>query len=100
MDQNVRISTEVYDKFNIDKANLRYDKFITGSDQVFNFACTDFDKTYFLQFVKNCDNKLSYAASFGMKEIPDSYVNDYKSLLSTFSELSIRENAGQQIVKN
>ena len=37
--------------FNIDKANLRYDKFITGSDQVFNFACTDFDKTYFLQFV-------------------------------------------------
>ena len=99
LDQNVRISTEVYDKFNIDKANLRYDKFITGSDQVFNFACTDFDKTYFLQFVKNCDNKLSYAASFGMKEIPDSYVNDYKSLLSTFSELSIRENAGQQIVK-
>lgn len=84
LDQNVRISTEVYDKFNIDKANLRYDKFITGSDQVFNFACTDFDKTYFLQFVKNCDNKLSYAASFGMKEIPDSYVNDYKSLLSTF----------------
>ena len=99
LDQNVRISTEVYDKFNIDKANLRYDKFITGSDQVFNFACTDFDKTYFLQFVKNCDNKLSYAASFGMKEIPDSYVNDYKSMLSTFSELSIRENAGQQIVK-
>ncbi|RGF78459.1 polysaccharide pyruvyl transferase family protein [Ruminococcus sp. OF03-6AA] len=99
LNQNVRISTEVYDKFNIDKANLRYDKFITGSDQVFNFACTDFDKTYFLQFVKNCDNKLSYAASFGMKEIPDSYVNDYKSLLSTFSELSIRENAGQQIVK-
>ena len=45
------------------------------------------------------NNKLSYAASFGMKEIPDSYVNDYKSLLSTFSELSIRENAGQQIVK-
>ena len=99
LNQNVRISTEVYDKFNIDKANLRYDKFITGSDQVFNFACTDFDKTYFLQFVKNCDNKLSYAASFGMKEIPDGYVNDYKSLLSTFSELSIRENAGQQIVK-
>ena len=54
---------------------------------------------HILQFVKNCDNKLSYAASFGMKEIPDSYVNDYKSLLSTFSELSIRENAGQQIVK-
>ena len=99
LDQNVRMSTEVYDKFNIDKANLRYDKFITGSDQVFNFACSNFDKTYFLQFVKNCDNKLSYAASFGMKEIPDSYVKDYKSLLSTFSELSIRENAGQQIVK-
>ena len=43
--------------------DYRYDKVITGSDQVFNFACTDFDKTYFLQFVKNCDNKLSYVVT-------------------------------------
>lgn len=99
LNQNVRISSEVYNKSNIDKSNLIYDKFITGSDQVFNYACSNFDKTYFLDFVNKSENKISYAASFGMKKVPDVYENEYKDLLSSFSSLSIRENAGQEIVK-
>ena len=44
-----------------------------------------FDKNYFLEFVKNYDKKYSYAASFGMKEVPCEYAEEYKKLLSTFS---------------
>ena len=70
LDQNVKISSKIYDKSNIGESNNEYDKFITGSDQVFNYACSQFDKNYFLEFVKNYDKKYSYAASFGMKEVP------------------------------
>lgn len=100
LNHNVRISTKVYDKTNIIESNAQYDKFITGSDQVFNYACSQFDKNYFLDFVKNVEKKFSYAASFGMKIIPEQYIVEYKRLLSTFSELSIRETTGQNIVKN
>lgn len=35
-----------------------------------------------------------------MQSVPGEYVEEYKRLLSTFYELSIRETDGQQIVKN
>lgn len=97
--QNVKISSTVYNDRNIGDANKVYDKFITGSDQVFNYACSRFDKNYFLEFVQKPEKKLSYAASFGMKKIPDKYEEEYKRLLSSFYELSIRETDGQHIVK-
>lgn len=98
--QNVNMSSEIYKQSNISEANSKYDRFITGSDQVFNYACSNFDKNYFLNFVQNSEKKFSYAASFGMKKVPEKYVNDYKKLLSSFHELSIRETDGQNIVKD
>ena len=53
-----------------------------------------------MNFVQNSEKKFSYAASFGMKKVPEKYVNDYKKLLSSFHELSIRETDGQNIVKD
>lgn len=100
LDQNVNMSSKNYEKSNIDEANSKYDKFITGSDQVFNYACSKFDKNYFLDFVQDSDKKLSYAASFGMKQVPNEYVEEYRKLLLTFHELSIREIDGQKIVRN
>ena len=100
LENNVNISKQVYDKSNIKDANKVYDKFITGSDQVFNFACSKFDKNYFLDFVDDASKKYSYAASFGMKEVPEEYKDEYKRMLSSFNELSIRETAGQKIVKD
>ncbi len=95
----VNVSKKIYDKSNIGEANQVYDKFITGSDQVFNFACSNFDKNYFLEFVTDASKKYSYAASFGRKDIPSNFQKDYKKLLSDFQDLSIRETAGQKIVE-
>lgn len=96
----IQLSKIVYNKDNIVKSNQKYDKFITGSDQVFNFACSGFDKNYFLDFVEESKKKYSYAASFGMKKIPLNLEKDYKQLLKKFNRLSIRETTGQEIVKN
>lgn len=100
LSNNVRLSKKVYTKENIKEANKIYDKFITGSDQVFNFACSKFDTSYFLDFVEKPNKKLSYAASFGMKNVPKEYQVKYQELLSSFDDLSIREKDGQKIVKD
>ena len=75
------------------------DIFITGSDQVWNYRATDFDKTYFLDFVKDNKNKNSYAASFGISSIEAEYVPEYKRLLENFNNISVREDTGEKIVK-
>ena len=74
------------------------DIFITGSDQVWNWRASDFDKHYFLDFVSKSKNKNSYAASFGLSEIEEKYILEYKDLLSDFNNISVREKTGQQLV--
>ena len=85
----------INDKPIIDKAF-----YITGSDQVWNYDCSDFDKTYFLDFVKDNSLKNSYSASFGFDAIPTKYVQDYKKLLENYNLISVRESKGAEIVKD
>lgn len=96
----LQISKERYDQKNIWLANEHYDLFITGSDQVFNYTNTNFDKTYFLDFVNNADKKFSYAGSFGISSIPKDYEDEYRKLLTDFSRLSFREKTGVDIYRN
>lgn len=99
-EKNIRLSKEKYTKENISNANDIYDLFISGSDQVFNFKCSNNDKNYFLDFVTDNKKKNSYAASFGFDKIPDEHVEEYKRLLSTFNNISVREEQGVKIVKD
>lgn len=83
----------------LNELNELYDIFITGSDQVWSNSCADFDKTYFLDFVNNKEKKNSYAASFGMKEIPPLQNEEYKKLLNDFNKISVREERGKEIIE-
>lgn len=90
----------ISDKFNkntIDNCNELYSKFITGSDQVFNYTNTNFDKVFFLDFVNKIEKKYSYAASFGISEIPLEFYDDYQKLLKNFNMISFREKTGTEI---
>lgn len=79
--------------------NNRYDMFITGSDQVWNYELTGLDKAYFLDFVENDKKKKCYAASFGIEKIPEFYKDKYRKLLKCFSTILIREKTGAKIIK-
>lgn len=88
----------------IDKENLEiiadeYDKIITGSDQVWNYNLTASDGAYFLDFVQNSHKKLSYAASFGIGEIPVNKFAWYKDKLADFGHISVREKKGVELAK-
>lgn len=84
-------------KEDIEQANDQYDAFITGSDQVWNYNHTAFDKTYFLDFVHDRSRKFSYAASFGFSELAQEYILPYRELLEDFSGISVREASGAKL---
>jgi hypothetical protein len=75
----------------------QYDAFISGSDQIWNVTCADFDDSYLLDFVKE-KKKIAYAPSFGAKNITK-YSNDiskHKALLEQYSAISSREKNGKK----
>ncbi|WP_152657617.1 polysaccharide pyruvyl transferase family protein [Oceanobacillus sp. CFH 90083] len=76
----------------------RYDYFVTGSDQVWNPNLRDGSPIDFLTFAPS-EKRISYAASFGISEVPEEYSKNYQLWLSEMAHISVREKAGADIVK-
>lgn len=83
-----------------------FDFFVAGSDQIWNYLLPgrfqSFEKhswDYFLEFA-NYDQRVSYAASFGISKIPDDKRAMYTKRLCGFKYLSIREEEGAELVKS
>jgi len=89
---------EGYTKQTISQVNGQYDRFFTGSDQVWNPAAHDFDQNYYLDFVNNKEKKYSYAASFGVSKLENDYEAQVGKLLDEFTCCSVREEQGAKIV--
>lgn len=77
-----------------------YDLFSVGSDQVWNSYFFDFIPMYLLDFVDDSSKKIAYAASFGVNDVSDKYVDLFKSCLMDFKFISVRENTGRDIINN
>lgn len=83
----------------IDK--LDYDIIITGSDQVWNDRCAEFDPIYFLDFpAASKVKKYSYAASFNLNKIPFDKIEEYSRRLKGYASYSVRESVGQILLKD
>ena len=76
-----------------------YDAFIAGSDQVWNDSITNLDPSFYFDFLKSPEKKMSYAASFGFECIPNSLQSKYKALLKDFSNFNMREESGVKIIE-
>lgn len=76
----------------------KYDFFVVGSDQVWNPHYIASSSIYFLTFAPR-EKRIAYAPSFGVSEIPFEDKENYKKWLSEMSFLSVREQAGADIVK-
>lgn len=78
---------------------LNYSGIILGSDQVWHPA--NLEMNYFtLNFVPEDMTKIAYAPSFGVSSIPEKQLERTKRYLSRINFLSVREKAGQKIIKN
>lgn len=96
--KKLRYSQPVYRK-NLQDVSGKYDLYIAGSDQIWDYKLTNFDTTYFLDFVKPGKKKYSYAASIGENLPPAEYQQAYSELLSDFDEILVREDYGAKIVQ-
>lgn len=86
-----------YTKETLYEVNSKYDYFITGSDQVWNFDW--YNPNMFLAFVKSDGIKISYAASLGRNDLSRKEKELLKSHLKDFKAVSVREPESVEIVK-
>lgn len=82
----------------LEALNGRYDRFLTGSDQVFNHKLTGMDGTYMLDFVKDKSKCHSYAASLGLAELEPEVQEQYRAWLSEFASLTVREQTAAEVL--
>jgi len=76
-----------------------YDYLIVGSDQVWNpYNIIHAEDAFFLTFVEPA-KRISYAASFGITDLPDYFKEMIAPWLSEMKAISVRENTGAKIVK-
>lgn len=88
-----------FNEKNISEAKDEYAAFIAGSDQVWSPVCVGGDPVYFLNFALP-EQKYSYAASIGEKELVPDKAENFKNLLSDFQRFSVREESAAAIIKN
>jgi len=87
--------------FNNNKMVIRedFDFYIVGSDQVWNPNFPYFNNYYLLENIDN-NKRISYAASFGVNELPEKNKKIFQEELKKFKMISVREDRGKEIVEN
>lgn len=84
----------------LEKAELPYDCFISGGDQIWNTASLDFDWSFYLPFVRG-GKRISYAVSMGPRA--EEQVSDQRRVadyLSLYDHISVREEGTYALVKS
>lgn len=76
----------------------QYDYFMVGSDQVWNPKFKRLSDVDLLAFAPK-EKRISFSASFGINQLPSEYVEKSKEQLANFKAISVREDAGKQIVE-
>lgn len=77
------------------------DCYIAGSDQIWNpYGGNGTDPSYYLDFIDDHSKCISYAASFGISEIPEGHKCFVEEKLRKFRAISVREMTGEEIVRN
>ena len=76
----------------------QYDYVIVGSDQVWNPYFGRMREVDLLEFVEE-QKRISFAASFGVTNIPENKKEYLKKAISNFKKISVREDAGKKIIE-
>lgn len=82
----------------LQKGAYDYDSILVGSDQVWT-PMSLYSNYYNLNFVSEEINKISYASSFGVSNIPNFQKKETSEYLSRINYLSVREERAKEIVE-
>ena len=79
-----------------------YDTVVVGSDQVWNPGLNhDFGQNQYLAAnLPNNQDRVAYAASFGVSNLPEECRAEYRAALSRFRRITVREESGAKICRD
>lgn len=92
-DKYIESSSKIYSYQELLNNPPTADGYITGSDQVWNFP----NPIFLLNWVNDRVPRFSYAASFGSPIVPNYLQDKFRSSLSRFRLVSVREKSGINI---
>lgn len=95
--KNIIFSDKTINAYSV-RFEKEYDCFITGSDQVWNPTVGRFRDVDVLAIVRKKD-KIAFAASLGISKFPEDKKIYAKEKLKTFKAISVREDAGKEILE-
>lgn len=78
----------------------QFDYLISGSDQIWNTICADFDWGYYLPFARN--NAIAYAPSMGpcpLRHVAEANYEKIRKCLSGFKAISVREKGTAELIE-
>lgn len=84
-------SEKVYNSETIQESLKIYEKFVVGSDQIWNPSW--YNDGYLLNFVNEKDKKISYAASIGRTKLNEIEKLQFQKSLMSFKAVSVREES-------
>lgn len=97
----LHLSKKIYNYDELIKQMSTYNILMAGSDQIWNPRYYPLSNGLYLL---NCSNnnipKVSYASSFGVRELSASMKKAYQKALRDFLFLSVREQHGEQIIQD
>ena len=93
--QNTTSIVQTFEELN--KISKKFDLIVCGSDQIWSPA--HFHIAYLAGFTDKCTSKISYSASIGTNSIPEELLPTYRSLLSEFKSISVREDKAKYLLK-
>lgn len=91
-------TTLVTDRQKLGDIGRKFDTVVCGSDQI--WAPNALNTVYLLDFLPERTEKVSYAASIGLNEIPIDKQQVYRDALKSFKAVSIREQKGAELLKD
>ena len=96
--EELRLTKEYASLEELRQAELKYDCFISGGDQIWNTTPFDFDWSFYLPFTAK--KKISYGVSMGpSSESSVTYRERIKSYLLAYSHIAVREEGTRRIVE-
>ncbi len=95
----VRTKRHFYNWEELKCEEFEFDMLYVGSDQVWNCSWGS-PAVYLLEGLTQDVPAVSYAASIGMREIPENYRPLYKRGLARFKALSVREKSAKKLIEN
>lgn len=99
LEAEVPMTPDYYSNEELRRAQLNFDTYVCGSDQIWNTHCRNYDDAFILEFARGRGERISYAASLGADSIHPDMQERFRRELRDFKAVSVRESDAVRIIE-